>query len=468
MLILFFSIEPFTDEKENVLSTEKREETAQVSSEEKKDADLKMKSEEVPSSSAQMEDSKVEVESPETGKKKKKRIRIVRRASDIAAENLHNEEAMHVFRNALFAMTPRIFVTQIVSAVTVAVFIIMVLQGVHWMSPSIQDVLSWGGNYAPYVLYKGEWWRLFTSMFLHFGLIHLAFNMWVFWDVGQLVERLIGPVGLLVLYVLSGLLGGLASVAWNVNVVSAGASGAVFGVFGALMGFVFTQKESIPKVLLASLKKSGFTFLAVNILFGMSIKGIDMAAHMGGLVTGMICGAILSRPISMVPTARQIPWLKTAAVAVVGTLIFVGGLKLQGSSGRDVFDAKQRFSKSVKMVVLAERRLAEVNKMKRTKKAGFQRYIRAIERDVVPSWKKARKTLKGYNAQKLPIRSRTLHTLFVPYVQAYIESLELWIKGARNNQVKLLLRAKEKQKEAKKWMDKISRWTVKNMKTSSK
>ena len=95
---------------------------------------------------------------------------------------------------------------------------------------------------------------MLTCAFLHFGIIHLAFNMWVLWQLGDLVERLVGNIGFLVLYIISGVGGSLASLLWNPMVISAGASGAVFGVGGALMGFILLRRDTIPAEVLKHLR----------------------------------------------------------------------------------------------------------------------------------------------------------------------------------------------------------------------
>ena len=137
-------------------------------------------------------------------------------------------------------------------------------------SPRGETLVAWGANYGPLTL-DGQWWRLLTCTFVHIGIIHIGLNMWVLWDIGQLVERLTGNVGFLLLYLLSGLFGSLASVYWNPEVLSAGASGAVFGAFGGLMGFVLLRGDSIPKSILGPLRNSGTSFLFYNLIFGFSI-----------------------------------------------------------------------------------------------------------------------------------------------------------------------------------------------------
>ena len=151
------------------------------------------------------------------------------------------ESQVAEFYAQLKRFTPYAFVTPALVLINVGVFAAMIAAGVDLMSPSIEHLLSWGANYAPMTT-GGEWWRLLTSNYVHIGIIHIAFNMWVLWDAGRLVERLLGNVGFIIMYVLSGVLGSLTTVLWNPAVVSAGASGAVFGVYGCLIGFLFIAR----------------------------------------------------------------------------------------------------------------------------------------------------------------------------------------------------------------------------------
>jgi len=223
-------------------------------------------------------------------------------------------DAFARFRQQLWKNTPRVYMTKTIVMINVAIFILMVLSGAGLMSPNVDTLIRWGANDGPETL-AGQWWRLFTCMFVHAGLLHVAINMWVLWDVGNLLERLTGNIGYLVLYILSGLFGSLASVYWNPQVVSVGASGAVFGVFGGLMGFLMLRSDSVPKHFLASMRRSGFMFLMYNVIFGLAIPRIDMAAHAGGFVSGVLFGAILSQPLYEV-TARKRRIRNLAAIAV--------------------------------------------------------------------------------------------------------------------------------------------------------
>ena len=115
---------------------------------------------------------------------------------------------------AWFTPTPRAYVTPALVGVNVAVFVLMALSGVGLLSPRPLDLIRWGANFGPLTTH-GEWWRLLTATFVHIGALHLLCNMWALWDVGVLMERLVGPAGLLVLYLLAGLAGSVASLSWH-------------------------------------------------------------------------------------------------------------------------------------------------------------------------------------------------------------------------------------------------------------
>jgi hypothetical protein len=119
-------------------------------------------------------------------------------------------------------------------------------------------------------------------------------NVWALLAVGLLVERLFGQVAYLCIYLAAALVGGCSTVWWSPNVVSVGASGAIFGVYGALLAYVVRHPDSIPRRVLADLRKSTGGFILFNVAYGMSHAGIDNAAHIGGLVGGFACGLPLS------------------------------------------------------------------------------------------------------------------------------------------------------------------------------
>jgi membrane associated rhomboid family serine protease/Tfp pilus assembly protein PilF len=184
--------------------------------------------------------------------------------------------------------------TQILFGANIAVFLGMALSGATVMDFSGQELVHWGANFGPFTL-SGQWWRLLTYMFLHGGLMHIAFNMWCLWDLGALAESLYGRWTFASVYVLSGIGAGLASVGWNPSVLSVGASGAIFGLAGALIASFYLGEFSLPRAALSGTLRSLLVFAGFNLFFGSVVQGIDNAAHIGGLVTGLILGAAIAR-----------------------------------------------------------------------------------------------------------------------------------------------------------------------------
>jgi rhomboid protease GluP len=201
----------------------------------------------------------------------------------------------------------RFIVTPVLVAMNVAYFLAMVSVGVSPSQPSAAEVLPFGANFGALTV-NGEWWRLLSSTFIHYGFLHLGFNMWCLWSLGNIAERLFGGGRFLTMYVLSGLGGSAASLVWHPYVVSAGASGAVFGIAGGLASFLYLARIHLPQRAVRDLLTSILIFIGFNLAFGFTVPGIDNAGHLGGLVVGAALGATLR-------IRRAFP-LAAAAVAV--------------------------------------------------------------------------------------------------------------------------------------------------------
>ncbi|MEO5645067.1 MAG: rhomboid family intramembrane serine protease [Bacteroidia bacterium] len=180
------------------------------------------------------------------------------------------------------------FFTPIILGINVLIFVLMVASGVSPMLPSSVDLAHWGANKFALTT-GGQPWRLFTSMFLHFGIIHLAVNMYALYSLGRMIEPFIGKWRFLFLYLFAGLGGSAVSLWWHANdlSVSAGASGAIFGLFGLFAAVLTTDliRQDVRKDLLKSMGKA----IVFNLLIGL-YGGIDNSAHIGGLLTGMAGG----------------------------------------------------------------------------------------------------------------------------------------------------------------------------------
>ena len=153
-------------------------------------------------------------------------------------------------------------------------------------------LLDFGAMFGP-LISEGEYWRLLTAMFLHSGFMHLGFNALGLFIFGQSVERSYGHAPFFLIYVLAGLAGSVTSYLFNSIAIAAGASGAIFGVVGALAAFLLLQRRTFGKHAQNSLIGLA-VIVGINILIGLTTPGIDNWAHGGGLVAGFILGLTLS------------------------------------------------------------------------------------------------------------------------------------------------------------------------------
>ena len=158
-------------------------------------------------------------------------------------------------------------------------------------SEDVQTLVNFGANYAPYVK-SGQYYRLFTSMFLHIGIFHLICNMYSLYIVGKEIENIYGKLKYLLIFVLSGLCGSILSIAFNDNVVSAGASGAIFGLLGSLLYFGNRYRTYLGN----KIKSSVIPIILINLLIGFTVSGIDIMCHIGGLVGGIFTSMIVGVP----------------------------------------------------------------------------------------------------------------------------------------------------------------------------
>jgi rhomboid protease GluP len=209
--------------------------------------------------------------------------------------------------------------TYVLLAINIAVFAIMVASGVDWINPGTGQVLRWGADYGPSTL-NGQYWRLITSMFLHFGIIHIAGNMWCLWSLGQLAERLLGSFTLFSVYILTGIGASLLSLSWDPMRVSAGASGAIFGIAGVLITTLYFGKHNLPKESVRRLLGYVVRFSFLNLLFGLQ-GHIDNMAHVGGLVSGLLIGFFLARAFNVPPQERGAQHRAVLAVSAVLLLV---------------------------------------------------------------------------------------------------------------------------------------------------
>lgn len=182
------------------------------------------------------------------------------------------------------------FTTIGIAAANLLVYIILEILG------DTEDgffIATHGGIYPDFITYNLEWWRLLTAMFIHFGLEHLLNNMVIFCCVGSRLERAVGHVRMLLIYLISGLGGGMLSYLMMVSsgdyAVTAGASGAVFGTIGGLLWAVIRHRGRFEGLTTRGL----ILMIVLSLYYGFATIGVDNWSHIGGIVTGFVVAAIL-------------------------------------------------------------------------------------------------------------------------------------------------------------------------------
>ena len=180
--------------------------------------------------------------------------------------------------------------TILIAAVNVIVFFVLSFQG---MTEDGAFMLERGAMYVPLVIAQGEYYRLFTSMFLHFGFDHLLNNMVTLVLIGWNLEIEIGKIKFLLIYILSGLGGNILSAWWDIQTgeyaVSAGASGAIFGLIGALLYVAIRNRGRIGDI-----SGKGIIFMIIlSLYYGFTSTGVDNMAHIGGLLSGFLLSILL-------------------------------------------------------------------------------------------------------------------------------------------------------------------------------
>lgn len=201
--------------------------------------------------------------------------------------NLQKEKTFKDFLAILiptrdYLFTPLLLITNII------VFIIMIVNGTNIFDPQVEKLILWGANVRELTI-NGEWWRLISCMFIHIGVFHLLMNLYALIFIGILLEPLIGKNRFIVAYLITGFIASTSSLYWNTFAVSAGASGAIFGLFGVFLALLTTSHidKSIKKPMLIYIS----IYVGINLINGLK-DGIDAAAHIGGLVSGLAIGYI--------------------------------------------------------------------------------------------------------------------------------------------------------------------------------
>ena len=298
------------------------------------------------------------------------------------------------FEQALREKCSIAWVTPLVVLLNVAAFVALAIATRLPLAPGYSPVMLGYAN-VPSAVLDGEWWRLVTAAFAHADVLHLALNLWALWSIGRLTERLYGNARYLCIYAVAGIVAGLVSIAWDPERWSIGASGAIFGVFGAFVAYLAHPASQVPRAIMRAHWLPTLLFVGFNLLAGALQQGIDNAAHVGGLVAGLVLG------IALVPHAANASWFARRSVRLAAVVLLVVGTAAALNFAR-VFERQrplaEQFAANHAWYVTGEaRNLAAWQRLAQAAAAGAlseAQITDGFREEVLPFWQEARPRLQ--------------------------------------------------------------------------
>ena len=321
---------------------------------------------------------------------------------------------------SIFKPTEGYCITPILININILIFIAMIISGVHFLMPEGQSLLEWGANFRPLTL-AGQSWRLFTAMFLHIGILHLLLNMYALLYIGVLLEPYLGRTRFLAAYLISGLAASVTSLCWHDLTISAGASGAIFGMYGVFLALLTTKllDKSVQKALLASIA----IFVGYNLLNGLKPdSGIDNAAHIGGLISGLIIG------YTFVPSLKKNDniKLKSLTIGILSVVLLVSSFIIYKS----LPNYKENFGKyeeKMKEFVAMESMALEVFYL--IEGTPKEKILYELKDRGIYYWNENLKLIESLNDLDLPQPIKERNAKLKEYCELRIKSYELYYKA---------------------------------------
>jgi rhomboid protease GluP len=210
------------------------------------------------------------------------------------------------------------FVTMLILLINTGLYVATMLRttqqgGSGFGDPSMQTLVDFGAKYAPYVFYRGEWWRLITAAYLHGGLLHILMNSWVLFDLGPQVNQAFGTPRFLSIYTVSSVTGFLASLYWSPS-VSIGASAGLCGLIGAMIAYGTRERSAFG----SAIRRQYSQWVIYLVIFGL-LPGfnVDNAAHLGGLAGGFVLAYLAGTP--GFSEAKENFWRLVAGLSLAAT-----------------------------------------------------------------------------------------------------------------------------------------------------
>lgn len=256
------------------------------------------------------------------------------RQQTVHVANEEQKQAREIDKVMKFSNS-NLYLTYAIIAINIVVFILMAINGAGIIASEPRVHALWGSNFSPLTL-SGDWWRLITSVFIHFGAFHLLLNMYALYMAGVYLEPMLGKAKFLVAYLCTGVIANLVSLWWHENSVNgAGASGAIFGMYGVFLALLLTNL--IPKQVRTALLQSIGIFIVLNVIYGMR-GNIDNAAHIGGLLSGAVIGFMF---YPLLKKQESGPKKNIALAAIIGVSVLSVWLYLNDPGNRVSADKRQ-------------------------------------------------------------------------------------------------------------------------------
>ena len=297
-------------------------------------------------------------------------------------------QSLLTFERALRATCPVAWVTPSLVLLNFAAFVALV--AATGMNGAGYAALAFAYANVPTAVLAGEWWRLATAMFVHANVLHIGLNLWALWSVGRLTERLYGNARYVCIYAIAGIVGGLVSIAWDPERWSVGASGAIFGVFGAFVAYLARPPSEVPRAIMRAHWLPTILFVIFNLVSGALQQGVDNAAHVGGLLAGVALGvAFLPLGASTSLVARR--YAKVAALVLLVSAT-AAALSFAGVFGRQAPLAEQFVANHSWYIAGEARNLAAWQRLAQAAAAGAiseAQLTDGFREEILPFWQEA-------------------------------------------------------------------------------
>jgi rhomboid protease GluP len=320
---------------------------------------------------------------------------------------------------SIFKPSEGYYITPILINLNILVFIAMVVSGVSIISPESEQLLNWGANFKPVTL-NGQWWRLLSCCFIHIGVLHLLMNMYALMYIGLLLEPLLGKARFFSAYIVTGIAASLTSLLWNDLTISAGASGAIFGMYGVFLAMLTTNhiEKSARQSLLASIG----IFVVYNLMSGMQ-AGIDNAAHIGGLVSGIAIGYIFYPSLKETESKKY----QYMGIGFITVAILVASVYICSTTSNDI----ATYDEKMKDFSAMESKALEVYKL--PENTPNEKVLDVLNNQGIKTWEQCLTLITDLEKLDLPLNIQNRNEVLKQYCLLRIECYKIISKAISEN-----------------------------------